>query len=56
MAERVSRELVAGKAIVHSEAALLPPGVVERSFEQPTGLYAATASGGIAVATIAALV
>jgi hypothetical protein len=43
MAERVSRQLVAEKAIVRSEAALLPPGIVDRSFELPTGLYAATA-------------
>lgn len=42
MAERVSRQLVAEKAIVHSEAALLPPGVVDRSFELPTALYGAT--------------
>jgi hypothetical protein len=39
MAERVTRQLVAEKAIVHSEAALLPPGVVDRSFELPTALY-----------------
>jgi hypothetical protein len=42
MAERVSRQLVAQKAIVHTEAALLPPGVVDRSFELPTALYGAT--------------
>lgn len=44
MAERVTRELVAEKAIVHPEAALLPPGIVDRSFEMPTGLYAAVAA------------
>jgi len=44
MAERVSRQLVAEKAIVHPEAALLPPQVVDRSFELPTGLYIATAA------------
>lgn len=42
MAERVSRQLVAEKAIVHSEAALVPPGVVDRSFELPAALYAGT--------------
>ncbi|MGZ3173577.1 MAG: hypothetical protein ACXWJC_11100 [Croceibacterium sp.] len=40
MAERVTRQAVAEKAIVHSEAALLPPTMVDRSFELPTALYA----------------
>lgn len=44
MAERVSRQLVAEKAIVHSEASLLPPHVVDRSFEMPTGLYMTVAA------------
>lgn len=44
MAERVTRQAVAAKAIVHPEAALLPPGVVDRSFELPTRLYVATAA------------
>lgn len=44
MAERVSRQLVAEKAIVHTESALLPPHVVDRSFEMPTALYAAVAA------------
>ena len=44
MAERVTRQAVAEKAIVHSEAALLPPHVVDRSFEMPTALYAAVAA------------
>ena len=43
MAERVSRQLVAEKAILHPEAALLPPTVVDRSFELPTALYIMTA-------------
>jgi hypothetical protein len=42
MAERISRQLVAEKAIVHCEAELFPPHVVDRSFELPTGLYVAT--------------
>jgi len=44
MAERVSRQAVAEKAIVHSEAAMLPPMAVDRNFELPTALYGATAS------------
>jgi len=43
MAERISRQAVAEKATVHSEAALLPPHEVDRSFELPTRLYGATA-------------
>lgn len=39
MAERVSRQAVAAKAVVYSEAALLPLGIVDRSFELPTTLY-----------------
>jgi len=44
MAERISRQVVAEKAIVHPESALLPPHEVDRSFELPTGLYIATAA------------
>lgn len=44
MAERVSRQLIAEKALVHSETAMLPPAVVDRSFELPTRLYVATAA------------
>ena len=40
MAERVSRQVIATKAVVHSEAALLAPHEVDRSFELPTALYA----------------
>ena len=42
MAERVSRQVIATKAVVHSEAALLAPHEVDRSFELPTALYAAS--------------
>ena len=44
MAERISRQAVAEKAIVHAETALLPAHVVDRTFELPTGLYIATAA------------
>jgi len=39
MAERLSRQVIATKAVVHSEAALLAPHEVDRSFELPTALY-----------------
>ena len=42
MAERLTRELVAEKAIVHQESALLPPVTVDRNFGLPTALYGAT--------------
>jgi len=42
MAERLNRELIAEKAVIHAEAALRAPTEVDRSFELPTGLYAAT--------------
>ena len=44
MAERIARQLVAEKAIVHEAAALRLPTAVDRSFELPTGLFAATAA------------
>ncbi len=55
MAERVTRELVAEKAIVHTElpvAAALP---VDRSFEMPTALYGATVALYLGFMAIAAL-
>lgn len=42
MAERISRQQVAELAIVHPEAALLPPLAVDRTFELPTSLFAGT--------------
>ena len=44
MAERVTRQAVAEKAIIHPEAALLPPHLVDRSFEMPSALYVAVAA------------
>lgn len=57
MAERLNRQLVAERAIVHAEVpALRAPQQVDRSFELPTTLYALTAAGylGFLVLTAAA--
>ena len=43
MAERITRQLVAEKAIIHEAEALRIPTTVDRNFELPAGLYAATA-------------
>jgi len=45
MAERLARPLVAAKAIVHHEAALRARHTVDRNFELPGALFAATAAG-----------
>jgi hypothetical protein len=44
MAERLNRQLVAEKAIIHEAPALRAPTTVDRNFELPTGLFAATAA------------
>jgi hypothetical protein len=44
MAERLTRELIAEKAIIHEVPVLRAPTTVDRSFELPTGLYVATAA------------
>src|SRR3569623_2183331 len=57
MAERLNRQLVAEKAIVHAEAPVLrAPHRMDRTFELPTALYALTAAGyvGFLVLTAAA--
>jgi hypothetical protein len=41
MAERIARQLVAEKAIVHEASTLRLPTPVDRSFEFSTGLYVA---------------
>jgi hypothetical protein len=41
MAERIARQLIAEKAIVHETATQRLPTTVDRSFEFPTGLYVA---------------
>jgi hypothetical protein len=45
MAERITRQLVAEKALVHPEAALTLPHTVDRNFELPAALYIGTAAG-----------
>ena len=42
MAEKLNRQEVAAKAIVHVEAGLREPTRVDRSFELPTALYGMT--------------
>ena len=42
MAEKLNRQQVAEKAIIHTEAVLCQSTTVDRSFELPTGLYVAT--------------
>ncbi|MBO9518759.1 MAG: hypothetical protein J7493_11890 [Porphyrobacter sp.] len=44
MAERLTRQVVAEKAIVLDEPALRLPTSVDRTFELPAGLYVATAA------------
>jgi hypothetical protein len=44
MAQLITRELIAEKAIIHETPALRAPTTVDRSFELPTGLYVATAA------------
>jgi hypothetical protein len=43
MAERITRQLVADKAIIHEAEALRLPTTVDRNFELPAGLFVATA-------------
>jgi hypothetical protein len=45
MAERLNRQLVAEKAIIHETPALRLPHSVDRSFELPAALYIGTAAG-----------
>jgi len=45
MAERLNRQSVAEKAIIHDAPALPEPHRVDRSFELPTVLYGLTACG-----------
>ncbi|MGX7894732.1 hypothetical protein [Tsuneonella sp. HG222] len=44
MAEKLTRQLVAEKAIVHAEIPIRAPHQVDRTFELPTGLYIAMAA------------
>ena len=45
MAERLNRQLVAEKAIIHEAPALRLPTTVDRNFQLPTALFALTALG-----------
>ena len=45
MAERLNRELVAEKAIIHDAETLRLPTAVDRNFELPGALFAGTAAG-----------
>lgn len=55
MAERITRQLVAEKAIIHEAPALRAPTTVDRNFELPLGLYAATAALYLAFVGVMAL-
>lgn len=44
MAERLNREFVAEKAIIHEAPALSSPATIDRTFELPTALYVGTAA------------
>lgn len=55
MVQFITRELIAEQAIIHTTPVLRTATTVDRSFELPTGLYAATAAlflGFIAVMAI----
>ena len=45
MAERLTRQLVAERAIVHEASALRMPTTVDRNFELPAALYVGTVAG-----------
>ena len=54
MAERITRQLVAEKAIIHEAPALRLPTTVDRNFELPAALYAAMAGLFFAAAGVMA--
>ena len=54
MAERLTRQLVAEKAIVHEASALRMPTTVDRNFELPAGLFVAMAALFFAAAGVMA--
>lgn len=55
MAERIARQLVAEKAIIHQAPALRAPTTVDRNFELPLALYAGTAAAYFAFLGVMAL-
>ena len=54
MAERLTREFVAEKAIIHPETALHAPTEVDRSFELPAALFVGTAGCYLAFVAVMA--
>jgi hypothetical protein len=44
MAERITRELLADKALIHAGPVLRQPTTVDRNFEMPARLYVAMAA------------
>lgn len=54
MAERITRQLIAEKAIVHDAPVLALPANFDRSFELPTGLYVTMAALFFAAAGVMA--
>jgi hypothetical protein len=54
MAERITRQLVAEKAIIHEAPVLQQPHAVDRNFELPAGLFVATAGLFFAAAGVMA--
>jgi len=55
MAERQTRQLVAEQAAIFEEPAIRLPTAVDRNFELPAGLYAATAAGYLGFVGLTAL-
>jgi hypothetical protein len=55
MAERLTRDLVAGKATIHPEGALHAPTKVDRSFELPAALFVGTAGCYLAFLAVMAV-
>ena len=55
MAERVTRQVVAEKAIIHAELPIAEPFPVDRSFELPTALYGAMAALYLGFVVVAAI-
>jgi hypothetical protein len=48
MVERLTRELIAEQAIIHEAPLVRQPAAVDRNFELPGGLYAATGAAYLA--------
>ncbi len=55
MVERLTRELIAEQAIIHEAPVVRRPTKVDRNFELPAGLYAATAGAYFAFLGVMAI-